>query len=216
MTHEDTRALMPLYALGAVADHEAQSLARHLRTCPACAEALEADLEVAGALALCAEPVTPAGRVRQRLLAAAAAQLPSARLPAGVGRRRHGWPRFWQHKPDGHRQERFIAGLGPRPASVVSLTATGAGSASGRLHVAPDQRHARLVAGGLADPGTAVYQLWVIVGGKPMPLDPFRPDARGVALVRVYGHLAGGTFAISLEPKAGNRAPVGPIVLAST
>lgn len=211
MTHEETRELVPLYALGAVGDEEAEALASHLRACPQCSEALQAGLEVAGTLALSADPVTPPSRIRRQLLEAAA--VPVAPLP--VRRRRHGWPRFWQHKPDSYRQERFIAGLGRRPSAVVALTATGSTAASARIYVAPDQRSARLVATGLADPGTAVYQLWVIVAGRPIPLDPFRPDARGIALVRVRGHLAGGTFAVSLEPKAGNRAPAGPIVLNS-
>lgn len=47
MEHPQTLELIPLYALGALEDHEAAELSAHLETCPTCREELDANLEVA-------------------------------------------------------------------------------------------------------------------------------------------------------------------------
>ncbi len=68
-----------------------------------------------------------------------------------------------------------------------------------------------------APPGKA-YELWAIVGGKPIPAGLFGVDAEGKGSARV-APLAGGPeveqFAVTLEPAGGVPAPTGPMYLAS-
>jgi hypothetical protein len=78
---------------------------------------------------------------------------------------------------------------------------------------------AMLLANGLpaAPPGKA-YQLWFIVGNKPLPGKVFNTDATGTGdLTDVIPSAAlnGAIFAITQEPETGVRAPTGDIFLKS-
>ena len=76
-----------------------------------------------------------------------------------------------------------------------------------------------LVAAGLPPaPQDKAYELWAVVGGKPIPAGLFGVDAEGRGSARVEP-LAGGPevaqFAVTLEPAGGVPAPTGPMYLAS-
>src|SRR6266498_341781 len=78
---------------------------------------------------------------------------------------------------------------------------------------------ALLLAKGLpaAPPGKA-YQLWFIVGNKPLPGKVFNTDADGNGDLKdeiPAVALGGAVFAITLEPAAGVNAPTGDIFLKS-
>ena len=63
------RDLLPAYALGALDDHETELVGRAVAADPALADVLDLLREAAGALGPLAEPVSPSGAVRDRLLA---------------------------------------------------------------------------------------------------------------------------------------------------
>ena len=123
-----------------------------------------------------------------------------------------------------HEQERRLAAQGAifqalaSPlTTAVPLTGTGSGvNASAELYVSGDKHTAGLVARGLSDPGKNVYQLWLIENNVPAPVEAFRPDSSGIALVQIRTNLSNMQgMAVTLEARAGNSAPQGPFVLKS-
>jgi anti-sigma-K factor RskA len=78
---------------------------------------------------------------------------------------------------------------------------------------------AMLMAQGLpAAPAGKEYQLWFIVGGKPMPGKSFSTDTSGSGMTRdevPSEAMNSAVFAITLEPKGGVPAPTGKIYLSS-
>ncbi len=86
--------------------------------------------------------------------------------------------------------------------------------------VAYDQKgHAMLMAKGLpAAPKGMAYQLWFIVGKKPMPGKVFTTDAAGNGSLKDQlpePALGSPVFAITLEPESGMPSPTGAIYLSS-
>ncbi|HMC81056.1 MAG TPA: anti-sigma factor, partial [Acidimicrobiia bacterium] len=123
-----------------------------------------------------------------------------------------------------HEQERRLAAQGAifqalaSPlTTAVPLTGTGSGvNASAELYVSGDKHTAGLVARGLSDPGRNVYQLWLIANNVPAPVEAFRPDSSGLALVQIRTNLSNMQgMAVTVEARAGNSAPQGPFVLKS-
>jgi hypothetical protein len=211
---------MLFLSLDTLDGEDAAAAWRHAEACPDCRRVLEAGRETAAGLALAAAPVAPDPALRRRILEAAAA-VPQA-IPLVADARRGGRVRRSLHRrrcrPDtAVRQERFLDVLGVPIRSVVALRPTGRGTrASAQVYVSLAGQTLGLVATGLPDPGTGVYQLWLLAGGRPAPVHAFRPDPGGQALVPFRHPLrpADG-FAISLEAAAGLPAPRGPVLLAS-
>lgn len=112
-------------------------------------------------------------------------------------------------------QRSFIAALGaPGLATVPMVAATTGERAAGQLYVAASGKSAGLVVTGLPNPGSDVYELWLIVNDVPSPVVAFRPDSSGQALVPVNADLAQmQAMAITREHRAGNASPQGPKVL---
>ena len=79
--------------------------------------------------------------------------------------------------------------------------------------------HAMMMAKGLpAAPRGMAYQLWFIVGKKPMPGKVFTTDAAGNASLKDQlpePALGSAVFAITLEPESGMQSPTGAIYLSS-
>ena len=79
--------------------------------------------------------------------------------------------------------------------------------------------HAMLMAKGLpAAPAGKAYQLWYIMGGKPMPGKMLTTDNAGNLVLEDQipaAALSGAVFAITLEPEGGMPAPTGKIYLSS-
>jgi hypothetical protein len=211
---------MLLLSLDALDGQEAAAASRHAEACPDCRRVLAAGRETAAGLALAATPVAPDPALRRRILEAAAAvpqAIPLVADPRREGRVRRSLHRRRRQPGTAVRQERFLDALGVPIRSVVALRPTGRGTrASAQVYVSVAGQPVGLAATGLPDPGTGVYQLWLLTGGRPAPVHAFRPDGGGQALVPFRHPLrpADG-FAISLEAAPGLPAPRGPVLLAS-
>ena len=120
--------------------------------------------------------------------------------------------------PPADLRSRLMAAVAASPlTTAVPLTGTGSGvNASAELYVSGDKHTAGLVARGLSDPGKNVYQLWLIENNVPAPVEAFRPDSSGIALVQIRTNLSNMQgMAVTVEARAGNPAPQGPFVLKS-
>src|SRR3981081_751324 len=244
MTHDELRDLVPIYALDALDGDEELEVRSHLEACQPCRVLLESHVQAAASMALAAEPVTPPAALRSRLMTAVASPPQAPPLtPAAPLRPRQSltWERLsalvavaallplrafsYRQPPHLHQQERklaaqqeFFQALASPLATAVPLTGTGSGvTASAELYVSGDKHTAGLVARGLSDPGKNVYQLWVIGNNNvPVPVQAFRPDSSGLALVQIRTNLSNMQgMAVTVEAKAGNSTPQGSFVLKS-
>jgi anti-sigma-K factor RskA len=107
----------------------------------------------------------------------------------------------------------------PHSQSVLLLGTDSARQANGRFSFDPQTGRAVLVANNLpVAPTGKAYQLWFIADGKPVPGGVFRTDQFGRATiieqVPAEGRKAT-TFAITLEPQEGVKAPTGAMYLKS-
>jgi anti-sigma-K factor RskA len=107
---------------------------------------------------------------------------------------------------DGLTQVITLAGLSPSPNARARMIWH---AREGGILVASDLPPA---------PRGKAYELWAIVGARPVPAGVFTVDAEGKGSLRVAA-LAGAPrvdqFAVTLEPAAGVAAPTGPMYLAS-
>jgi Anti-sigma-K factor rskA, C-terminal/Putative zinc-finger len=244
MNHDELRELVPIYALDALDGDEELEVRSHVETCEACRLLLDAHVQAAAGLALAADPVAAPAALRSRLMTAVASTPQSSPVPPPVPdlglRRSMTWQRVsaivgvaalvvlgafsYRQTRHLHEQERKLAAQGKifqalaSPlATAVPLTGTGPGvNASAELYVSGDKHTAGLVARGLSDPGEDVYQLWLIVDNVPAPVEAFRPDPSGLALLQIRTNLSEMQgMAVTMEARAGNPAPKGPYVLKS-
>jgi len=229
MIHDEVVS-MALLSLDALEPTEVAAAARHATGCPGCREALAADRRTAADLALAAAPVTPDPTLRQRILDAAAALPQQVPLVKPARSRPALRPRRRAERAEAiAEQVRFLDSVGGPIVRTVPLAATrastgGPARASAQLYLT-GTGPAGIIVAGLPDPGAQVYQLWRIAGGKPAPMQAFRPGPHGQALVNLARSGAGRTqgglpeggeaFAISLERAPGLAAPQGPILLTS-
>jgi hypothetical protein len=219
VTDNEVHGAAALYALDALAPEETMAVVAHVESCPPCRTSLAAYVETAGALALLAVPVVPNADLREQLLGALDG-IPQTMPPAGHHRSR----RPFRHRGSRRgrsrtlaNEERFMAMFAPPIRSVVPLVpAKRRARMSAQIYVSADEATLGLVAAGLPDPGANIYQLWLVADGTPVPVDAFRPDANGQALVTIRrSPRHADAFAISLERSPNLPAPLGPIVLQS-
>ena len=103
-------------------------------------------------------------------------------------------------------------------SKMVKLTGTKDATTASAMFVYDKSGHAMLMANGLPAAPNKVYQLWFIVGNKPMPGKVFTTDqsGRGSLTDDVPGVARdNAVFAVTLEPKPVD-SPTGPIVLSSS
>jgi anti-sigma-K factor RskA len=244
MTHDELRDLVPIYALDALDGDEELEVRGHLETCQPCRMLLESDVQAAASLALAADPVTPPAALRSRLMTAVASTPQAPPLPPAVPLRPRPpvtWERLsalvavaalivlgafsyrqTRHLHDQARklaaQNEIFQALASPLATAVPMTGTGPGvNASAELYVSGDKHTAGLVARGLSDPGKNVYQLWLIGNNNvPVPVQAFRPDESGLALVQIRTNLSNMQgMAVTVEARTGNSTPQGSFVLKS-
>ncbi|MDQ3128051.1 MAG: anti-sigma factor, partial [Chloroflexota bacterium] len=106
-----------------------------------------------------------------------------------------------------------VAGT-PGSATVVLTAATGS-RGSGIAAVAADGSVVLAMRDLPATSGSQVYEAWVIVGEQaPVAVGGFTVDANGTAgfTTRPSTTPPGAVIALTLEPTAGNTAPLGPVV----
>jgi hypothetical protein len=216
------------YALGALEPAEADSFRLHLETCTVCREELAAFQDVVNVLPLSAPQHRAPRAVRRRVLAAVAADEPSARAD-GVARaaaRRPGFGlRFGLPRP----ATALAAALAIVAVAVGAIEIGSSGSSGARVY------HAQVtgasgtaeirVAGGHAElilhrfsppPAGRIYEVWLgRAGHAPTPTSAlFSVTAKGDGDVEVPGSLHGVNLVmVTPEPLGGTKVPTHPPVI---
>ena len=116
--------------------------------------------------------------------------------------------------------ERAVVQLLTSPdAQLAKLAGTNVAPGAHAMLAYDKNGRAMLMAKGLpAAPAGKAYQLWYIMGGKPMPGKMLTADGAGNAVLEGQipaAALAGAIFAVTLEPEGGMPAPTGEIYLRS-
>jgi anti-sigma factor RsiW len=264
MTCEEARDLAAAYVLGGLEPAEEAAVREHLRTCT---EPHAEFAELGGVvpyLALDIELVEPPASLRDRVMAAAAADLAARRSqtrPTGVvppattvaappiafpsasertARRAArigvgpwagriaavlaivvlgGWNLLIQNQlAAANRYEQAVASViaaasHPNSQTVVLTTDKGSRPA-GIAAVGPDGRVVIAMRNLPATAGGQVYETWVITAKKPVAIGGFTVGSDGTVsfTTRPAQTPAGSIIAVTLEPRAGQTAPEGPIV----
>lgn len=198
----DLHDLTAAYALDALEPAEAQAYEDHLGQCEECRTQLAELNDAAGALAFGAVAPAPPPRLRESILAAAAAERTNV-VPLR--------PRKWTPRvlAVAAAAACVAAGFG-----ISALTSSGTRVVSAAVVVAPDHTATLQVSGLAAAPQGKTYEAWIIPpGGAPRRAGLFTNG--GVALNgRVPAHAV---VAVTLEPAGGVRAPTtAPVVSAQT
>lgn len=222
MVHDDYKEMILAHALSALDASEERALNEHLATCAECRREL-ADWEATSAsLALSADPVEPSAQVRERIFAQIKSEKSASKVLPFPGRQRNQWLSIaavvlfaalivtaivmWQQSRTPASRIALLSGTREATGATAKLTYDNSG-------------RALLVTNGLPRaPEGKEYQLWFIVGGKPLPGKTFNPDNHGHSMTEdqvpeVARNSA--VFAVTLEPAGGVSAPTGSIYLRS-
>lgn len=205
----DAHDLTAAYALDALEPGEARAYEEHLAVCEQCREELASLQSTAGALAYAAGPAAPPGALRDRVLAAAAAERPNV-VPL---RPRWARPRLlaavaavaacaivglavWNvslHNQLGRAQE----ALGSAPLSGAKGTVVYSGG------------HGALVVSDLAPaPLGKTYEAWVLQGGRAYPAGLFAGGGHETIVIRLTRALpTGAVVAVTVEKAGGAPQP---------
>ncbi len=116
--------------------------------------------------------------------------------------------------------EREVLALITTPGSrMTELAGTNVAPGAHAMIAYDKNGHAMLMAKGLpAAPAGKAYQLWYIMGSKPMPGRVFATDTNGNGSLQDQvpaEAMNGAVFAITLEPAGGVQSPTGAIYLSS-
>ena len=229
MRHEDLEAIVAPWVLDALDPAEAEDVRAHVEGCASCRELARRLRRVVGALPLAVDEVSPPARLRDRVLAAAAAS-PRASAPVAKPVRRPTPPRIAPprirmptyalaavavvalligvligqvtlHSPQSGQQVARFMLTGHQDMSAASATVVDLRSDGVAL---VDFR-------GLPSPGaTRVYEVWLVPSkGNPVPAAVFVPDSNGAKVVLVNRSLSGySVMAVTNEPGPdGSSAP---------
>jgi anti-sigma-K factor RskA len=237
MIHSDYKELIPAHALSALDAAEESVLTEHLEGCAECRREL-ADWEpTAASLALSAAPVEPSPQVRERLLSKIGSEKSGSNVVPFGRPSRTAWGSLtsiaavilfaalivtvivlWQQNRALRRQNEAIQLLFTVPAShIAQLSGTREASGATAKLAYDNNGRALLITKGLPDaPEGKAYQLWFIVGDKPLPGKTFKPDEYGNSMTTDQVPETArnsAVFAVTLEPAGGVTAPTGAIYL---
>jgi anti-sigma-K factor RskA len=125
---------------------------------------------------------------------------------------------LWQQNRALRRQNEAIQLLFTVPASqIAQLSGTREASGATAKLAYDNNGRALLITKGLPDaPEGKAYQLWFIVGDKPLPGKTFKPDEYGNSMTTDQVPETArnsAVFAVTLEPAGGVTAPTGAIYL---
>jgi len=222
------------YALGCLEPEEAEQVAAHLQTCPACRAELQAYESLCETLSLAAEPVSPPPALKERLMQPIAA-------PPAPAKRANGWRTLqnllqrpvpaWSLGVVVLALALFLVPLlrrlstGPvapsrSPMGTIALIGTEAvPEAHGVLVVGSDGMEGGLMVEHLPPlDADHQYQLWLIADGQRTSGGVFSVNEGGYAAVPVISPrpLTDYTaFGITIEPAGGSPGPTGQKVLGS-
>ena len=244
MNHDDATELLALYALDALEGDESVELEAHLATCPRCASELDSLRGVAAAMGNAAEtppahlwdaissrlydapteapaliapavasvtPIAPR-RSRVQVISWAAAAVLVAVFALALGHANDRAARL-QGALAASAKNEVLAALVAPGHHLVTLTGSHHAELA-QMVTLPDGR-AYLVSSRLpALASSRTYQLWAIVGGRPISVGLLgsRPS---LAAVTMSGARAS-VLAITNEPAGGSVAPTSPIVASTT
>jgi anti-sigma-K factor RskA len=117
------------------------------------------------------------------------------------------------------REREAIEMLSSPGARMARLAGTDVAPGANAMLAYDKKGHAMLMAKGLPQPPKGMaYQLWFIVGNKPMPGKVFKTETSGEGMLHdevPAEALKSAVFAITLEPESGMKAPTGAIYLRS-
>jgi anti-sigma-K factor RskA len=120
---------------------------------------------------------------------------------------------------DLERKDKALRMLTAPGTRMAELSATNMAPGASAKLAFDKNGHAMLMAKGLpAAPRGKAYQLWYIVGNKPMPGKVFTPDSTGVGVLEDQMPavaMNSAVFAVTLEPASGMPTPTGAIYLHS-
>ena len=117
-------------------------------------------------------------------------------------------------------QTRVIAQFAAPGTTMFELRPTSAAPGSKAMVAVDKEGHTMLMARGLpAAPAGKAYQVWYIVGNKPLPGRVFKMDTNGNGMLEDQLPAAAqkaAVFAITMETEQGAAAPTGAILLSSS
>ena len=220
MAHNDYKEMIPAHALSALDATDESVLIEHLGACEECRREL-ADWEAtAASLALTADPIEPSAQVRERIFSQIKSEKSLSKVLPFTKPPRTQWGSLtsiaavvlfaallvfviilWQQN---RTRTVELAGTGEAAGATAKLSYDNTGRAV-------------LVANGLPSaPEGKAYQLWFIVGDKPLPGKTFNTDEQGQGTTTDQIPEAArnrAVFAVTLEPAGGVSAPTGAIYL---
>jgi anti-sigma-K factor RskA len=244
LSHEEAKALVAPYVLGAIPSEEIPFVRTHILSCDECMAEADSYLAIASSLSLAVDEVPLPAGFADRVVAAAMGAREDHQAPvAGLRGHLSGRPRTdaktrrrWSFVP-------AIAGLalilafGVMAANVFSargeldrnqevLTAvlrsdkgfSFKGTSGAVAKMVPTNGGSYLAVAGLqAAPSNHDYQLWLLdANGEPTSVAVFDVD-NGVAILETGTSLEGFEgAAVTIEPEGGSDQPTGDFVLTST
>jgi anti-sigma-K factor RskA len=226
--HEQLEDSVAAWVLGAVDAREAEMLRAHIETCPTCPELVVRLRRAVNSLPLVVDEVAPPARLRESILAAAAASPRIAPAPgptrgkvrpAPINTRKFEWrvlERIPAYAAAAAVMLALVVGIvagdlagrsssTPAPAQVVRYTMSGhdgLAGASANVVVLKSDGVALVTFNGLPSPGSGkVYELWLITpASRADPAGVFVPDTNGTTIVVVNRPLKGyTTIAVTTE-----------------
>jgi anti-sigma-K factor RskA len=234
VTHGELREQAAAYALGALSRDERVAFEAHLLDCDECGDEVRSFSSVATALASAVPPAQPGARVRERAVAVSRPSLvpvvPVAPAPV-VPRRRVPTLVPWLMAAASMALAAGLsvelvrlrkAAVDTRSAGVVLGAADLVRIDMAGQPVAPRasarafwsrSRGLIVTASSLPPlPAGRTYQLWIIVGEKPVGAGFIRPGADGAVdavFTAPIDYANAAAFAVTLEPEGGMPAPTG-------
>jgi anti-sigma-K factor RskA len=236
MVHDDYKEMIPAHALSALDAADERALNEHLATCAECRREL-ADWEAtAASLALSTDPIEPSAQVRERILTQIKSDKSVSKVLPFTKPPRTQWGSLtsiaavilfaalivsvivlWQQNRT-LREENAIYQLLTNPGSRIAQLSGTREAASATAKLAYDNNgRAILITHNLPRaPEGKEYQLWFIVGDKPLPGKSFNSDTSGNSTTTDQVPETArnrAVFAVTLEPAGGVSVPTGSIYL---
>lgn len=226
--HDELKALIAPYVLGAVSPEEEREVRNHVMSCDDCMQEAEGYSGAAAALALAVDEVPLPAGFEDAVLARVVDERP-ALAPAPA----QSWWLRWSKPLAGLAAAAVVATVVLAGALVVTrgrlqqyedavprlvqgdgLRLAGAGGAAAQM--VPTPRGATLFATGLEDAGDSkTYQLWLMKCTDPEIIETCDPTSagtfdvsNGVAVLRTGATLEGyNRAAVTVEPEGGSEGP---------
>lgn len=240
MVHNDYKEMIPAHALSALDAADERALTEHLADCPECQRELAEWEATAASLSLSADPIEPSAQVRERILSQIGSEKseksPSKVLPFTSPQRTQ-WGSLtsiaavilfvalivtvvvlWQQNRTLRRQNEVYQLVLTTPGShIAELSGTREASGASAKLAYDNNGSALLIVNNLPRaPEGKAYQLWFIVGDKPLPGKTFNPNEHGHIMTSdQVPDIArkSAVFAVTLEPAGGVKSPTGAIYL---